>query len=1214
MSPTAEAVKISPQFEELLQQFLLGAYLKWLAFFAGCDADNASAKNKKWNAAIDELIDSLRGLDETFAPNGGGDFAPWIKQFYQEILKANSGDNASDQVRRLENHAITTLRSQHLPQAVASLGEVSTEFSKQLRKPTGTSESSCRLDIRPEEYLNLWIKAARALCLHREWMNRQELIEQHNEQAGSLDRPAKLCQQISGFLGTMATYSAYRNNAKALINYAETLSAVSDTISTTAEKLRSQLPTAQEAVHTIIDVLDVFRRTRQKSSAIQLADWLSEGIAVDRSLSQRNVGKILLRTVEGYESDVVKAVRRSVGEIVEFPPDVQAKILLFYRFLDVAETEPGSTADERRHAVSRVNELADRLFDTSSKYQLHFIEGASPDIPDDWVEFKAVGRGKTAPNDRVGLAIVSRTDKNNKTLIKPALRHRQPQSPAVLTPLRALAAWLAAKPGADDKCLQLVNRFAEDLKEFDNVRQWWDRARSDRRAPADDNPSRGKSAAIRSVKVAAVDAEDVRWRLNDLICRLTLLSTIHSEAPVEAVLSSLTDEGFRLDPVDKVLFEAGKRRHPEGGYRIIDQPSDTSRGLVGKGAQAIQSRALRTPNEDLLFPAAWLQIPRADLHRPLVHCLTQLQPLLVGLRRDYEDWEGWPHLDDLTVRLVYSDSADLQTDARQAGKAFAACYRRSRSGSEGRKSFHNVAVQLYQSVKDHFPLKLDPQTLDAQRITVERAAELELNWEENEAKPGEVLEILDFGSESKRPVLKVSLGNKPTDLVRKWLSLPRLSVGSHPPTWLKLLAWLDGEMQTVPWAASQAEKEAELLKSLKRKWTSPDSSRYFNELMQALRQPREEVDRLASVRKRWELLSDIEGFAVYPQIDFESATVRWPTEVPDHEGIVWEHDSAKLGTLIGEELFSLHAQGAKGKFSLGPSDGNSRLDIAQRLLGLAEHGGERAAPVVKATRQLIQLSKQILFRGESVDQVGQAMLSCLDGVVAMRGSAPDADLLRRCDDLLACMVQWGETAKRPCVVVPKDFSFTRPLSAEAVPELAAQAAVRFVPNTQPHEVVLLEFGLQDRNGVRRSPKMEISAGPEPDGYGDLIAGLEALRPTSNGLLNKALRWAEERLHDRSQSLQYPIITEFYGDFWQVQETAAPGEPQAQAWNAAREALGRVLKDALNCTMFHPSTLQDFDPSWFEVVNDSRSNRVKRLRQPGLSNPQGLVSKAIVELA
>lgn len=653
-------------------------------------------------------------------------------------------------------------------------------------------------------------------------------------------------------------------------------------------------------------------------------------------------------------------------------------------------------------------------------------------------------------------------------------------------------------------------------------------------------------------------------------------------ALVEQDFCSVVEEVFdELRPLGVTLIDpprpAGGAASP-GPWFFSPDPKAAEAALApvswGRGV------ALRGPDGWVTGPAVWLRVPegwRDD--RPLVRTLAECEPLLAGLRRRAPDWPGWAAFQDANLRLAYLPAATPSGDEAEAGlQAFLAAYLNPPDGDAAAvEGFRELARRLYRCLTGAMKVALSPaldeKTLRPRRIDREPPDGLTYRWRVCDEPLGEV-RVEKFGTTPKDAQVTLSTGPL-SDKVKPWVSLPEPDFPGDLAE--PHLREVHKQARALPWYGRDADARAASLDKALRSWLCSQGQSWFNNLAHHLLRPGGPVTDAA--RAWWRVV----GTRCYPPLDVGSGRVLpWPADIKRPKTVTPEFNaSVEKGQPVGEVVFAPSPDHACYTYSLGHPVPGGQLEAAMALKNAADR-----PPLRQAAETLLERALEAHLSGRTVEAPEQLAVPVLDELAAGPAAA------------LAAMRQWA--AATGLEVLPPEG---------ARGDGAAPAGVEFSTTAPRGSYDLRRLGLRANGRVVREPEVTASAGPPPEGYAELLAGLDQLPlPKAAELAAQLRQWPEWVFSDKLRYEVAPLWKSLHEDF-----DGAAAQPHRNELESLR-GLVRTLFEGqlLGLTAFAPMSLNDPDPNWIETRGNVASEAVRRVIRPGLRDGHHLFLKALVE--
>ena len=591
----------------------------------------------------------------------------------------------------------------------------------------------------------------------------------------------------------------------------------------------------------------------------------------------------------------------------------------------------------------------------------------------------------------------------------------------------------------------------------------------------------------------------------------------------------------------------------------------------------------------------------------LYDCTLQRDQLIKKLA----DWEGFKLWDD-AVASHHHGEPNKDVRDRMAFKLFEAAYRRKDDEKHG-PTFTKIACQLYRCLKDcevDFWPRLDGESLEGGVLTMDEVKKRspEIEWEIADRPQRSVLRVDRFAFAGKQAKLQLSLGKGFSGRAKAWMELSVRIANEEAASSLDGLASIQAKVNILPASDSVDDRVTDIENELKEWLKSKEGEQALNTAVSQIRS-----DPGVPISRLWidliKLLVQTEDFEIFPTIPLheDRYDVSWSSESSDPPGIVWQFDaSVPVGQLVEQEVqFSLDVARAAGTFSLGPetpaspiSEAHGLVQLEKKIINSELKAATEQLRKVSIESSLIESSLTEKLRLE--DAVKKILPLLTEETVWVKTSVEWRDRL------LAGMRRWCKFFNYQ--IRPETFTYVEGILP---PSAAEQLPAVFRDDVTVGRALVTQFGVLDRDGKEIIVMAcEVSAGPAPVGYDQLIGKLESIDELKH-LVDLASGWPAQRLKSE-RALKNAIKGEFFDELFKSLEALGGDERAVEL----QKTFAEILKSELSAFLFSPTRIGDVDEGWLKPVNRSEtmSGKIKKVIKPGLRDNKGLlIAPAVVEL-
>jgi len=406
-----------------------------------------------------------------------------------------------------------------------------------------------------------------------------------------------------------------------------------------------------------------------------------------------------------------------------------------------------------------------------------------------------------------------------------------------------------------------------------------------------------------------------------------------------------------------------------------------------------------------------------------------------------------------------------------------------------------------------------------------------------------------------------------------WASLWR-------PLWTRVLASL-GDGHPLDSSAVIAE--------MRRSWNGEEAEPFDRLVQLAIEQQPRAVETLQLLQADSRF-----NFACHPAIELCGQRVSL-RPAADGDAIEWRDDGAVPIDQHIEVFFSTDPAKARRVVSRGRPVPGSAEACAATLEAVVRNGVPEAVAAARVVREATD--RRRMFGAAAPDPIMSAIAAA--NVVARAG--PDETWTA---DAFQALASW-------CKAVGGDL-----VPAEWHPMEGAQTEgldvtrVGFHSRVPLGRVVVTQFGVKNAEGVSvASLEAHVSAGPEPEGYREVVEKLEGL-PDESELV---ARFRRNVVEFPRRVLGGQTATAAQGLFdlaWKAVESASGRDDIKEAAHAVH----RLLERSCNMVLFEPKSISDVQEGWLRTRAGGvpRGNRLELVRPGVRTRDNKLVCPAIVE--
>ena len=785
-------------------------------------------------------------------------------------------------------------------------------------------------------------------------------------------------------------------------------------------------------------------------------------------------------------------------------------------------------------------------------------------------------------------------------LIQKGHFRRRPSVPAIFYPLHDLKEALEAYGSADPSIVTQIEKLNQRLMKFGTFEAYW-------QTEGDQDLVWRVMAAVTTFKLAhghAINASHSDNRADErLLAAVTAASRVYD---------ALVDAGFHWHAMDREdVAENRQLNVPVWSLVVCPTPKGQLETFLPQAALQ-QSVCLKYHDQKILGTHKWFVVSENVLTKSkLLKWLAVLDSQREKIQHVADDWPGWQIWDDAIVAHDLGEP-DLGERNKIAFDLFTASYREAVSNNNYHfkkmaatlhKCLVDLGVSLWPSLKEGDSLLPAFATLKQSDVL---GHSVEVSWKEDAAPRGSILEIKQFGIGiyGHKPKVVASLGGEFSMHVLRWMNMFELFEAQKDCRGMLVLDSIKTRVMALP---LDLEAEITILEMQKEIDAWLGTHEGMKELNAALQFARENPESPQSQFWR-QLLSDLRrmvGTKVIPSLAWGAGQlqVEWPAGIEPVESVQWVFDSVvpSRHALDKPIQFSTDPKKAAGVFSLGPESEESPIYIADRLREIATEAKLDVAIKISSKIRAASIKEPDLSDIPSPENLSEFLSWLCTEADPMLNDAIK-------DEVLTICRQWANCYGAQ--ITPVDYSFQSP----NIPgEISDDLDVVFAPNSDVGDALIASFGITGSGSeVVQSPVYAVSAGPPPQGYGDLVEFIESdddLRDTS--LRDLIRRWPSKRLKS-ARSLQNAIKGEFFDLFFETMDSLSDDNLRSHA----QSAFADILKSELSAFLFMPSTISEVEDDWIKPVNKSTemSGGIKKVVKPGLRDSRGaLITPAIVEL-